>query len=1018
MLFRRPAALSLSIALAVGLLPGASATAEHEHPAAASLEWRNIGPSRGGRASSVAGVVGDPMTYYMGATGGGVWKTTDAGGSWTNVTDGFIETGSVGAVTVAPSDPNVVYVGMGETCVRGNLSHGDGVYRSTDAGKTWMHLGLDDSRHIGRIAVHPSDPDVVFVAALGHVFGPNDQRGVYRSTDGGDTWQRVLHVGDRAGAVDISMDPHNPRVLFASMWEISRSPWSMDSGGPGSGLHRSTDGGDTWEELTTGLPEGVKGRIGVSASAAKRDLVYAIVEADDGGVFRSDDGGDSWRRVNDDRDLRQRAWYYTHIYADPQDAETVYVMNVGFHKSIDGGRTYDRIRVPHGDNHDLWIDPQNNARMVNANDGGANVSFNGGDSWSRQDNQPTAQFYHVITDNSFPYRVLGAQQDNSTASVSHQSRPGRSDLYPVGGGESGYIAPRPDNPDIIYAGSYGGYLTRYDHDLGVTRNITVWPENPMGAGAADLDYRFQWTFPIHVSIHDPDVLYAAGNVLFRSTDEGESWRPISPDLTTNDKSKQQSSGGPITQDNTSVEYYCTIFAMAESPFDDDVIWVGSDDGLVHVTRDGGRTWENVTPEGMGDWPLISLVEHSRHDEDTVYLAVNRYKMDDFRPMIYVTRDGGESWEKIVDGVAHDAFVRAVREDPEREGLLFAGTELGVYFSIDAGAHWSPLQMNLPIVPITDLVVKGDDLVVATQGRSFWILEDISPLRQWAGGVADAPFHLFEPADAWREGWDQARFHYHLKEAPSEPIRLAIHDGEGDLVREFTSAESEDRREPSIDAEAGMNSFDWNMRYPDPVYVPGAVAWPPHPPGPLAAPGEYTVSLTVDDVTIERPFRIVADPRLDTTQEEYEEQFEFLMEVRNTLSEAHEAINEIRDVRAQINAAVAQVEKADLGDDVADAAAELNASLTAIEETLIQTKSKSSQDPLNYPIRLNDKIGALAYVAEGEHKPTKQSYDVLSKLRSAVQRELVKLDEVMAEDIPAFNRLIEGKRVPAVITGDD
>ena len=621
--------------------------------------------------------------------------------------------------------------------------------------------------------------------------------------------------------------------------------------------------------------------------------------------------------------------------------------------------------------------------------------------------------------------MLGAQQDNSTASISHQSRPGRSDLHPVGGGESGYIAPRPDNPDIIYAGSYGGYLSRYDHDLGVTRNITVWPENPMGAGAADLDYRFQWTFPIHVSIHDHDVLYAAGNVLFRSDDEGESWRPISPDLTTNDKAKQQSSGGPITQDNTAVEYYCTIFAMAESPFDDETIWAGSDDGLVHVTRDGGRTWTDVTPEGMGDWPLISLVEHSQHDEDTVYLAVNRYKMDDFRPMIYVTRDGGESWEKITSGIATDAFVRAVREDPVREGLLFAGTELGVYFSTDAGAHWSPLQMNLPIVPVTDLVVKGDDLVVATQGRSFWILEDISPLRQWADAVADAPFHLFEPTDAWREGWDQARFHYHLKEAPSEPITLAIHDGEGDLVREFTSAASEDegegrrgRGEPSIDAEPGMNAFDWNMRYPDPVYVPGAVAWPPHPPGPMAAPGEYTVSLTVDEVTIERPFRIVADPRLDTTQEEYEEQFEFLMEVRNTLTEAHEAVNEIREVRAQINDAVAKAKKAGRGDDAAEAAAELTGALTAIEETLIQTKSKSSQDPLNYPIRLNDKIGALAYVAEGEYKPTAQSYDVLTKLRSAVQRELVKLDELMAEDIPAFNRLMEGKRVPAVITGGD
>ena len=1018
MLFRRRDLFALSCcAAAMGLTPAPHAGAHDDHPAAGAMEWRNIGPARGGRASSVAGVVGDPMTYYMGATGGGVWKTTDAGGSWTNVTDGFLGTGSVGAVTVAQSDPNVVYIGMGETCVRGNLSHGDGVYRSTDAGKTWTHIGLDDSRHIGRIAVHPGDADTLFVAALGHVFGPSNQRGLYRSTDGGDTWERVLFVSDRAGAVDVSIDPHNPRVLYASTWEVSRSPWSLDSGGPGSALYRSTDGGDTWTELTDGLPKGVKGRIGVSASAAQRDLVYAIVEAEDGGVFRSDNGGDSWRRVNDDRDLRQRAWYYTHIYADPQDAETVYVMNVGFHKSIDGGRTYSRIRVPHGDNHDLWIDPHNNARMVNANDGGANVSFNGGDSWSRQDNQPTAQFYHVIADNSFPYRVLGAQQDNSTVSISHTARPGRGDFHDVGGGESGYIAPRHDNPDIIYAGSYGGYLTRYDHDLGVTRNISAWPENPMGAGAADLDFRFQWTFPIVVSQHDPDVVYVGANVLMRSDDDGESWRTISPDLTTNDKTKQQSSGGPVTQDNTSVEYYCTIFAVAESPFDDDTIWVGSDDGLVHVTRDGGRTWTNVTPKGMGDWPMISLIEHSAHDADTVYLAVNRYKMDDDRPQIYVTRDGGESWTKIVRGIDDGAFVRAVREDHQREGLLFAGTELGVYVSLDAGANWSPLQRNLPVVPITDLVVKGDDLVVATQGRSFWILDDIAPLRQYDSAMAQAPFHLFEPTDAWRQGWDRVQIQYHLKEAPAEPITLAIHDASGDLVREFTSAESSERA-PRVPAEAGMNAFEWNMRYPDPVRVPGAVAWPPHPPGPMAAPGDYTVSLTVGDVTIERPFSIRADPRLDTTQEEYDEQFDFLMEINSVLSEAHEAINTIRAAREQINAVVAQAKKANVGDDLAEAAKAINADLTAIEETLIQTKSKSSQDPLNFPIRLNDKIGALAYVAEGEYKPTKQSYDVLAKLRSAVQRELVKLDKVVGEDIPAFNRLVERKRIPAVVIDEN
>jgi len=1031
MLIRRPAAFLLAC-LCVVVMPIAAWGSDHEredHPAAGAMEWREIGPARGGRASSVAGVLGDPMTYYFGATGGGVWKTTDAGGSWTNITDGFINTGSVGAVTVAPSDPNVVYVGMGETCIRGNLSHGDGVYRSTDAGKTWTHMGLDDTRHIGRIAVHPDNPDIVFVAALGHIFGPNDQRGVFRSTDGGETWRRTLFVSERAGAVDIAIDPHNPRVLYAGTWEASRQPWRMDSGGPGSGLHRSTDGGETWTELTEGLPEGVKGRIGVSPSAAQRDLVYAIVEAEDGGVFRSDDGGDSWRRVNDDRSLRQRAWYYTHIYADPQDAETVYVMNVGFHKSIDGGRTFSTIRVPHGDNHDLWIDSNDNQRMVNANDGGANVSFNGGDAWSRQDNQPTAQFYHVIADNSFPYRVLGAQQDNSTVSISHTARPGRGDFHPVGGGESGYIAPRHDDPDIVFAGSYGGHLTRYDHDSGLTRTINAWPENPMGAGAADLDYRFQWTFPIVVSRHDPDVLYVGANVLFKSIDEGGSWTVISPDLTTNDKSKQQSSGGPITQDNTSVEYYSTIFALAESPFDADTLWVGSDDGLVHVTRDGGGTWTEVTPDGMGDWPMISLIEHSQHDEDTVYLAVNRYKLDDFRPMIYVTRDGGASWEKIVHGVPDDAFVRAVREDPVREGLLYAGTETGVHVSLDAGANWSPLQMNLPRAPITDLVVKEDDLIVATQGRSFWILEGLQPLRQHEPEIAETPFHLFQPGDAWRKGWDGVRVRYHLKEEPTEPITIAFLDADGELIREFTSAppasaegEADDGGTPGdgddIPAEAGMNAFTWNMRYPDPVRVPGAVAWPPHPPGPMAPPGAYSVRLSVGGDSVEQPFRIKADPRPDTTQAEYEEQFEFLMQVNAALSEAHETINAIRAAREQIDAAAAQAKKAGAGEEVADAASALRESLTAVEETLIQTKSRSRQDPLNFPIRLNDKIGALHYVAEGEYKPTKQSYAVLDKLRSAVRRQVERFERVVAEDIPAFNRLVQRQRVPAVVIDEE
>ncbi|MEC9374537.1 MAG: glycosyl hydrolase, partial [Planctomycetota bacterium] len=702
-----------------------------------------------------------------------------------------------------------------------------GVYKSVDAGKTWAHVGLGDTRQIGRIVVHPKDEDTAFVAALGHVFGPNAERGIFKTTDGGETWRRVKFVTDRTGAIDVCFDPFNPRVVYAAFWQVSRTPWSLSSGGEGSGLWRSRDGGETWEELTKGLPKGIKGKIGVSASAAKRDLVYAIVEAEEGGVFRSDDGGDSWRRVNDDRNLRQRAWYYTHIYADPQEAETVYVLNVRFHKSTDGGRSFGSIRVPHVDNHDLWIAPENNQRIINSNDGGANISFDGGQTWSRQDNQPTAQFYRVITDNNFPYRVYGAQQDNSTVSISSRQRLGwREDHYDVGGGESGYIAVRHDNPDIVYAGSYGGYLTRYDHETGKTRNIMVWPDTPMGAGVEAMKHRFQWTFPIVVSPHDSDVLYVGGERVFKSTNEGQSWEAISPDLTTNDKTKQGPSGGPITKDNTGVEYYCTVFTIAESPIEQGVIWAGSDDGLVHVTSDGGATWKNVTPPDMGDWPMISLIDASPHDVDTAYVAVNRYKMDDFTPYIYVTRDRGETWELITEGIARDAFVRTVREDPVRKGLLFAGTETGMWMSLDDGKHWRPMQRNLPIVPVTDLVVKDDDVVISTQGRSFWILDDITPLRQATPQIVKAERHLFAPGDAYRQGWDRVRVHYKLDDAPDRAVSLEIVDSSGEVVHSFDAKgrgedggdEDEDEgwgggrgRNAALPAKAGMNMFEWNMR---------------------------------------------------------------------------------------------------------------------------------------------------------------------------------------------------------------
>ena len=996
-----------------------------------SLEWRAIGPARGGRVQTVTGVVGEPDLYYMGATGGGVWKTTDGGERWSNITDDSFKTGSVGSIAVAPSDPNVIYVGMGEADVRGNFSHGDGVYRSRDAGKTWVHVGLDDTRQIGRVIVHPSDPDTVYVAALGHVFGPNAERGVFRSTDGGETWDKIQYVNDRTGAIHIEMDPNNPRVLFASFWRVTRTPWSMESGGEGSGLYRSTDGGDSWAPLTgedgeaDGLPDGTLGKIRVSVSPARRDLVYAIVEADEGGVFRSTDGGDSWRKVNSDRSLRQRAWYYSHITADPVDPDTVYVMNVQFHKSIDGGKTFSRIRVPHSDNHDLWIDPLDNDRMINANDGGANVTYDGGRTWSDQSTQPTAQFYRVTTDNSYPYRVYGGQQDNSTASVSSRGREvgnWRRDLYSVGGCECGYIAVHPDDPDIVYAGCYGGYLSIYDHDLGETRNISVWPENPMGAGADVLEHRFQWTFPIVISPHDPETVYVGGERVFRSTNRGASWEAISDDLSTNDKSKQRSSGGPITKDNTSVEYYCTVFTIAESPVEAGVIWAGTDDGLIHVSGDNGETWADVTPDEMGDWPMISLIEASSHDADTAYAAVNRYKMDDFAPYIYRTRDRGKTWDLIVDGIADGAFVRSVREDPEVAGLLYAATETGMWYSRDAGDSWESLQLELPRVPVTDIAVKGDDLVISTQGRSFWILDDLAVIRQLNGVDKTDEIALMTPAPAYRERWDASRVHFYLPTTLEEVPVLRFKSEDGSVIRSY-AVETEDLKAESkkgmgtISAGPGMNLFTWDFRGEGPSKVPGAVSWPGHPPGPRVVPGTYTVELQAGDVVRTSAFEILPDPRYETTEAEYAEQYALLMEIHESLDSAHDAVNNIRKVRVQIKTAMDRAKAAGLADDLEEDAKSLREALTEIEETIIQTKSKSPQDPLNFPVRLNDKIGALASTVDGDYPPTAQSRAVFAYLDGRLREQLDRLAEVMDGRVPSFNAKVLELRVPAIVVED-
>jgi photosystem II stability/assembly factor-like uncharacterized protein len=1035
------------------------------------LQWRCIGPYIGGRVTAVTGVPGQRNVYYFGGTGSGIWKSIDNGVSWQPVSDGQLGTGSVGAIEVAPSDPNVLYVGMGEACVRGNVSHGDGVYKSTDAGKTWMHLGLADTRQIGQIRIDPRDPNRVYVAALGHTFGPSRERGVYRSMDGGTTWKNVLAVNDSTGAVDLALDPNNPRLLYAGFWQVMRTPWSLESGGAGSALYKSTDGGDSWKRLTGGgLPKGPWGRTGITVSGAQHDRVYAIIEAEDGGVYRSDDGGKSWKHVNQERNLRQRAWYYTHIYADPSNADVVYVLNVQLLRSKDGGRTFAPISVPHGDNHDLWIDPQDSERLFEGNDGGVIVSLDGGASWSREDNQPTAQFYHAVTDDQFPYRVYGAQQDRSTVSIASRTNSNgirANDWYNVGGCESGYIAPSPDGK-IVYSGCYDGYIGRYNHETDEERDVTVYPENPMGSGAEGMKYRFQWTFPIVLSPHDPRVVYTGGNMLFRSDDGGTHWTAISGDLTRNDKKKLGPSGGPITKDNTSIEYYCTLFAVAESKLARGLIWAGSDDGLVHMTRDGGAHWSNVTPAGLPDWSMISQIDPSPHDPGTAFVAANHYKQDDYRPYAFVTTDYGKSWRKIVNGLPADSFVRVVRQDPVRENLLYCGTEGGVYFSPDFGANWWPLRMNtpgasdaetaalaaahaaavpadagkpagedatglLPVVPVTDLVVKNNDLVISTQGRSFWILDDVSALRQMNPSTLRKA-HLFDPSPAplfggpvgggSTSGQNPARgvvFYYWLQDEPKEKteITLEITDGQGKLVRKVSSKEAEgvsdDDKPPKLPARAGLNRFAWDFRYPDTSKLPGMILWSGSTAGPEVVPGTYRATFKAlgDSETV--AFEVRPDPRLGVSAADYQARFDLLQGIYKKVTETHDAVARIRDLRDQIKETAERTKSATKDTTIAAAAKTLDKNLTTIEEALYQTKNKSSQDPLNFPIRLNDKLASLTGVVESAvAPPTSQTLDVYRDLTGKVDAELGRLHDLIAVDLTKFNQLVRDQNVPAVV----
>src|SRR5215208_1678730 len=994
------------------------------------LRWRCIGPFRGGRVVAVAGSSQEPHTYYFGAVAGGVWKTIDAGTYWRPVSDGFFTTASVGALAVAPSDANVVYAGTGETTIRIDVSHGDGVYRSTDAGRTWRNVGLRETRHIGKIRVHPDNPDIVWVAALGHAFGPNAERGVFKSDDGGATWRNVLFVSDKAGAVDLSLDETNPSILYAAIWEAHRSFWAINSGGQASG------------------------------------------------PWRSDDDGDPWQKVSDDQNLISRAWYYTHLTADPQDADTVYVNNLKLWKSNDGGKTFAEIATPHGDNHDLWIDPHDSRRMIQGNDGGANVSVNGGFSWSSTFNQPTAQFYHIAVDTREPYFVYGTQQDNSSVAV--PSRTNHSSItwgdgFIAGSGESGYIAVRPDNPEVVYVGAIGSSpgggnsLQRFDRGIDQIRLIATWPEAMGGYGAGEHKHRFAWTYPIVVSPHDPNTLYVTGNQVFRSRNEGQTWEAISSDLTRADPKTLQPSGGPINRDSLGAEVYATIFAFAESPHEAGIFWAGSDDGRLHLSRDNGDTWQEITPPGLPEWTMISGIEPSPFDPATAYVAATRYKLDDYRPYLYVTRDYGAHWSRIDVGIREDDFTRVIHADPERQGLLYAGTESGIYISFDDGGRWQRWQLNLPVAPIHALLIKGSDLIAGTHGRSIWILDELSPLRNLAegppGGVPDGEPYLFAPRDTTRmlPGIDFADevagstnyltmrpgaftvetspdgetvrtnldvgenppagviVTYRLVAAPEEPIGLTFRDASGETVRAFSSRKDDDppqAKERRAPAAVGWNRFVWDMRHTPATIIEGTDPVCKEPiAGPMVAPGEFTVTLSVGDTELTQPFRILKPENVAATQADLDAQHDLLLRIHHQVDRTTTAINRMRDLRAQLDGWAKRTRDREGSAEVATAAEALRDAVLEIEKTLLVSDLRCDWETYNYGVRLLGKLtGLAADVSLGDYRPTDVTEEVFSDVQSRIDQQIASFERLVAADLPAFNaRLAEAKLDAVLVT---
>jgi photosystem II stability/assembly factor-like uncharacterized protein len=999
-----------------------------------ALKYRNIGPSRGGRCTAVTGIPGQPHVFFMG-TAGGIWRTLNAGQSWENISDKFFESGSIGAIAVSESDPNVIYVGTGQSTIRGNVALGVGVYKSMDGGKTWKHSGLRSAGQISRIRIHPKDPNLVFVAVVGNAFVPNEERGLFRSKDGGKTWEKILYISSKTGVADLDMDRSNPRILYASAWTGQRKPWTIVSGSEESGLYRSTDGGDTWEKLAGGLPQGIVGKIGIAISPANSSRVWALVEAEEGGLFRSDDAGLTWKRLdtNQKRRLYQRAWYYMHIFADPRDDQKVYILNVDQFRSRDGGETFEVIDVPHGDGHDLWINPEDTSILIMGGDGGASVSLDDGKNWSTLLNQPTAEMYNVNVDGRFPYRIYGAQQDNTTISLPSRQLPGVTPYEhwrDVGGGESGHIGFEFHNPDIIYSGSYGGELTRLNVNTGDMQNVMVYPQMEIGLAARDLRYRFNWNAPLHVSRHNPKVIYYSSQFVHRSTDGGYSWQVISPDLSRNDKTKQDYSGEPITKENTGIEVYSNILVFEESPVRAGLFWTGSDDGLVHVSEDDGKTWRNVTPPDLPEWGTVNNIDPSPHDPRKAYIAVHNYRLGDSRPYIFRTDDYGKTWRLLTNGkngIPAGTPSRVVREDPGREDLLYAGTETGMYLSMDDGRSWQPLQLNLPIVPITDLQISQTDLILSTQGRSFWILDDLTVIQQKAAGdVPEKKPYLLKPRDTYRMRMPKtdanppngALIFYSLPDQTEKEVLIEIYDSTDHLIQKFSSdrppkpnpefpydvmgSYDGDRK---VEKNPGLNRFVWDLRYPPVDFPEGTIVWGLVG-GPKVPPGIYKISLSIGDYKQSQTFQLLKDPRIAASEQDLNEQFQIKLHLWDLLNQIYAGVKTLRSVRKQAGEAAKRMQAS--GKDaprITGAAEELSMKLSSIEQELMQPRNEADQDTENFPTKLDNQIAYLCMQLDAsDGKPTSGQTERTVDLEKETSVLLSKLKTVLDSDIATFNDL--------------